>query len=727
MPFEESSASLKGKGKGQKVTIVGSFKIGRLLGRGSFCKVKLATNVITGQQFAVKIIKAVQSIKWSDIEREIAILTKLDHPNIIQLYQVLYADEHKVTHTFCSTATLQDWRPRKLYMIMELAEGGELFDYIIKHGHLEEDEARKFFRQILGGLEYMHSHLVVHRDLKPENIVLDVHHNIKINDFGLSNFISPGSRLKTFCGSPVYAAPEIIRKKNYDGRTADVWSLGVMLFTMVTGHLPWRPSNSNPENYLNMLQGRFTIPSKIRLSADCKDILRRMINPEGKKRATIRELRNHPWTNEGYAERPPFFHPNYPPVALDNSIVKRMVQMGFTSKEVQAVVLNNETSPILTTYHAIRNLSMEMPDFQLHDTSASLPPTEAPNSLPTTTPPESTTSPPPRAHAGGKVRKATTHAASPESPRLDVTEKTPPLLAIACEMSENSPELSTPSPPTTFDQLLTKPFKFPSEYRAVPQESDYYAHSASPPSHSHSHSHPQRTPHSQRSRTPIALSTSDPPAESDSPAPSPTYRPRGESDPSGTMPDFDLEEEQGHHSFSVPTTPQVEVIPPSPSLSSSPVLSTTPPARARALSTGDAGKWSGGYAHEHTHCSSDADERKKKDKWTILDTLEDENSVSTPGIQHAISSPSISLHQVSTPVSVPPRSFSSSHSHSRPHAATQSSPSKSPSSSSRSSSRPSTSSSSLSPKRTHATTDAPTPTTPKSGRLQKLFAKFFKN
>jgi serine/threonine protein kinase len=133
MPLDEGpSTPNKGKTGEKGVKVIGSFKLGPILGEGSFCKVKLATHIATGQQFAVKIIKAVASIKWSDIEREIAVLRRLSHPNIIKLHQVLYADEHKVTHTFCTTATLQSWRPRKLYMIMELAEGGELFDCILE-------------------------------------------------------------------------------------------------------------------------------------------------------------------------------------------------------------------------------------------------------------------------------------------------------------------------------------------------------------------------------------------------------------------------------------------------------------------------------------------------------------------------------------------------------------------------------------------------------------------
>jgi serine/threonine protein kinase len=253
MPFEEASSSYKAaKNNGDSVTHVGSYKLLHLLGKGSFCKVKLATHIVSGQQFAVKIIKAMNLVKWSDVEREIMVLRRLNHPNIIKLHQVLYEDEHRAAHIFSvHSGPLANLHPRKLYMVVELAEAGELFDYIIKKNHLPEEEARKYFRQILGGLEYMHAQLVVHRDLKPENIVLDVHHNIKINDFGLSNFINPGVRLKNFCGSPVYAAPEIIRKKSYDGPTADIWSLGVMLFTMVTGHLPWKPSNSSPENYFN--------------------------------------------------------------------------------------------------------------------------------------------------------------------------------------------------------------------------------------------------------------------------------------------------------------------------------------------------------------------------------------------------------------------------------------------------------------------------------------------
>ena len=305
---------------------------------------------------------------------------------------------------------------------------------------------------------------------------------------------------------------------------------------------------------------------------------------------------------------------NYPPVALDQSIVKRMVQMGYTSKEVQAVVLNNETSPILTTYHAIRNLSLEnVPDFHLHDGSMVI--SAAPRH-PTTLPPQPTTSPP-RARASSNALSV-----SPESPRLDVDSTTPPLLAIACEMPENPTELSSSSSPviSAFDDLLATPaFEFAdadadnaqSEYRAVPQESDYYRSS---------------TP-------PLATSLSlpglrIPPPSSSSPLPSPTYRPRGESDPPSHISSVD-EFEPGlaapHYSLSTPSSPQKDDPSILPNLlrSPSPTSSPSDEGRARALSASDVGTWSDDYAHEQTN-------PEDQNKWNVMKTLEDQNGISLP-------------------------------------------------------------------------------------------------
>jgi 5'-AMP-activated protein kinase catalytic alpha subunit len=154
------------------------------------------------------------------VAREIHILKLIRHPNIIQLYEIIET-------------------PKQLYLIMEFAEGGELFDHIVSKNRLDEDEACEFYQQIIDGIEYIHELHVVHRDLKPENLLLDANKNIKIADFGLSNTYKKGELLKTACGSPCYAAPEMIAGKKYEGVNVDIWSSGVVLFAMICGYLPF--------------------------------------------------------------------------------------------------------------------------------------------------------------------------------------------------------------------------------------------------------------------------------------------------------------------------------------------------------------------------------------------------------------------------------------------------------------------------------------------------------
>ncbi|KAA0201997.1 hypothetical protein HAZT_HAZT009672 [Hyalella azteca] len=180
-------------------------------------------HILTGTKVAIKILNRRQ-IKNLDIvekiKREITNLKLFRHPHIIKLYQVI------------ST-------PTDIFMVMEYASGGELFEYIKKQGKLKESEARKFFQQIISGVDYCHRHMVVHRDLKPENLLLDHNRHVKIADFGLSNIMVDGEFLRTSCGSPNYAAPEVISAKLYAGPEVDVWSCGIILYALLCGTLPF--------------------------------------------------------------------------------------------------------------------------------------------------------------------------------------------------------------------------------------------------------------------------------------------------------------------------------------------------------------------------------------------------------------------------------------------------------------------------------------------------------
>lgn len=181
-----------------------------------------------------------------------------------------------------------------LYLIMEYCSGGELFQHIVKQRKLQEEEACKIFCQILSGVEYIHKLGVCHRDLKPENLLLDHNNNIKLVDFGLSNLYKEGEQLKTACGSPCYAAPEMIKGEKYHGLGADIWSSGVILYAMVCGYLPFEDQNTK-KLYQKILKADFKLPET--LSDQCKDIIEKILNPDPTTRLTIEQIRSHPWFN----------------------------------------------------------------------------------------------------------------------------------------------------------------------------------------------------------------------------------------------------------------------------------------------------------------------------------------------------------------------------------------------------------------------------------------------
>lgn len=335
--------------------------LGKKLGRGSFCKVRAATHIQTGCKYAIKILKPLaKKSSWIDIEREIRVLSGLKHPNIIGLHDVLYLDFNDTVVVGNPTSSFEN--AKKIFLVVDLAGNGELFDYIIKRKKLNEDEARWIFRQIISGVEYLHAHCIAHRDLKPENILLDSTNTIKINDFGLSNFVQPEKKMQTFCGSPVYAAPEVMRKSYYDGVVADVWSLGVILFTMVTGCLPWKLNmqTNRIENFEDMLAGRFDIPSDV--SSECAALIYKMLVPNPTQRAKLNEVRKHPWVNYGYLDYPSrFLEPNMPVTDIDKVVLKQMEVMGFMQARVCQDVWGNKVKPSVTIYHTLlkrRNLML---------------------------------------------------------------------------------------------------------------------------------------------------------------------------------------------------------------------------------------------------------------------------------------------------------------------------------------------------------------------------------
>ncbi|XP_064809688.1 MAP/microtubule affinity-regulating kinase 3-like isoform X5 [Oncorhynchus masou masou] len=326
---------------------VGNYRLLKTIGKGNFAKVKLARHILTGREVAIKIIDKTQLNPNSlqKLFREVRIMKILNHPNIVKLFEVIETE-------------------RTLYLVMEYASGGEVFDYLVAHGRMKEKEARAKFRQIVSAVQYCHQKHIVHRDLKAENLLLDADMNIKIADFGFSNEFTMGNKLDTFCGSPPYAAPELFQGKKYDGPEVDVWSLGVILYTLVSGSLPFDGQNLK-ELRERVLRGKYRIP--FYMSTDCENLLKRflVLNPAKRGTLEVREdsenqIMKDRWINAGSEEDElkPFVEPEQD--IADQKRIDIMVGMGFSPEEIQESLAKMKYDEITATYLLLGRKSSEL-------------------------------------------------------------------------------------------------------------------------------------------------------------------------------------------------------------------------------------------------------------------------------------------------------------------------------------------------------------------------------
>lgn len=296
---------------------IGNYILMETLGVGSFGKVKLAVHSTTGHRVAMKIINRRRIATMNMVERikrEIQYLKLLRHPHIIKLYEVITT-------------------PTDIIMVMEYAPF-ELFNFIVEKGKVTEDETRRFFQQIISAVDYCHRHKIVHRDLKPENVLLDENYNVKIADFGLSNIMTDGDFLKTSCGSPNYAAPEVINGKLYAGPEVDVWSCGVMLYVMLCGRLPF-DDEYIPLLFKKISGGIFSLPSY--LSPEAKQLLSSMLVVDPLKRITIENIRKNKWFNTNLPDylQPFISTPEDYTNGMDESIIKELKnKLGYSREQI---------------------------------------------------------------------------------------------------------------------------------------------------------------------------------------------------------------------------------------------------------------------------------------------------------------------------------------------------------------------------------------------------------
>ena len=297
---------------------ISNYELKNDIGEGNFGKVKLGVFKKTGQEFAIKIInkdKIKQKMK-NILFKENEIITKFNHINVVYVFQIIEEEKN-------------------IYIIMEYCNKGELFDYIVSHQKLDENEASIFFYQLINGVDYIHKKGVAHRDLKPENLLLTVDNILKIIDFGLSHEYDENSLLKTKCGSPSYAAPEIIKGKLYDGFKTDIWCCGIILYAMLCGYLPFEGDN-NRELFTNILECNPEYPSF--LSKNSKKLIQNLLKINPDERLTIEDIKK----NDFYLKGKELCKIDYK--LVENELEKRNTFYGNLNKTFKSNFFNKDNN-----------------------------------------------------------------------------------------------------------------------------------------------------------------------------------------------------------------------------------------------------------------------------------------------------------------------------------------------------------------------------------------------
>ncbi|KAF9451606.1 Pkinase-domain-containing protein [Macrolepiota fuliginosa MF-IS2] len=253
-----------------KIRVVGNYTLGKVIGEGTYGKVRMGTHRLTSTRVAIKQIPKAMS---ANLTREIHHHRQLHHPHIAQMYEVIATES-------------------SIWIVTELCSGGELFDYLVEKGRLEEDETRVIFGQLCLAVAYLHESGIVHRDLKLENVLLDERCRIKLGDFGFTREYDKNGFMQTFCGTTGYASPEMLQGKRYQGPEVDVWSLGVILYCLLTGTLPF---DDDDEAIMRNKIIREDFEDPIWLSLEGRDLIKNILQKDATKRIMIPQILTHPW------------------------------------------------------------------------------------------------------------------------------------------------------------------------------------------------------------------------------------------------------------------------------------------------------------------------------------------------------------------------------------------------------------------------------------------------
>lgn len=335
--------------------IAGLYDMEDTIGRGHFAVVKLARHVFTGEKVAVKVIDKTKldEVSKAHLFQEVRCMKLVQHPNVVRLYEVI------------DTQT-------KLYLILELGDGGDMYDYIMKHNKgLDETVARRYFKQIVEAVSYCHDLHVVHRDLKPENVVFFEKLGIvKVTDFGFSNQFKPGSNLETSCGSLAYSAPEILLGDSYDAPAVDVWSLGVLLYMLVCGNPPFHEA-SDSETLTMIFDCKYQIPPQ--LSKECNDLITKMLQKDPADRMSLDDIVNHPWLKSDDSpslRMMPLISREHLCEEDHNYLVNKMVEGNIATKEEILQSLEKDMyDHIAATFYLLAERKLKRQHHEQHNTT----------------------------------------------------------------------------------------------------------------------------------------------------------------------------------------------------------------------------------------------------------------------------------------------------------------------------------------------------------------------